>query len=294
MAPPPFVTYSWIGLTALTPLAALLITWTLVSIHKKRLKSILLLSIVYSQLVFQALNFTLSTLTLLKLERPYLIYISYIFNVLVFYKSMSTLSLHLEEFYKLKSPSNYILNINSSLLKYHLMVLFLVSSMGSYFFRYFDFIPVFGSLDLGMVTVYLSFHSLILLMSLFFAGLKVLMKKKSLDVNVIIGGTNSTSSSTNLFGMRDGCGGGQGRAATAVAGVNLIINVSLVVSLKYCQSHYIHNIYAYFHCSRKSSYCQFPAPYSYKNTCCIVNDCFLNLDYNDTDNSYKCSCYDKD
>jgi hypothetical protein len=227
--PPPFVTYSWIGIIAATPLTALLLIWTLVTLHKRRLKSLLLLSLLYSLLLFQALDFTLSTLTLLKLDRPYLLYLSYAFNVLLSFKSLSLLSLHLEEFYKLKSPSNYILNINSSLLKYHLLVLLLISLMGTYFFRAVDFLPLFRSSDLGLVTVYLSFHSLVLLLSLFLMGLKALTRKTSLDVNVIIGGTNSTSSSTNLFG--DGCGGAQGRAATAVAGVNLIINASLMVSL---------------------------------------------------------------
>jgi len=131
-----------------------------------------------------------------------------------------------------RSPSNYILNINSSLLKYHLLVVLLLSLMGAYLLRGVSgLVPTFNVSERLLVAIYVTFHTLILLLSLFLLGLKCLLRKRTLDVNIIIG-TNSTSSSANLFGLRDGCGssgGRQGIAASGVATINLLINSTLLV-----------------------------------------------------------------
>lgn len=288
MAPLLPTTYSWIALTTLTPLSSLLLIWTIVSIHRKHLKSILLLSIVYLQLFLQIFNFGHSTLALLKLNFTYVYYLNYIFTILIIFKSLAVLSSHFEQFYKVKYPSNYLLNVNSSLLKYHLLVLFLLSLMISYLFRNVEFVPLiinpnrtisvgirgiyYGSSSqsqhhqqinttssaemmfgdsLELIIVFLVFHCILILSSLGFVLFKAALLSKSscksrnsnslssLDINII--GTNSTSSSTNLYGSSSSAvahlhghkssGLVQSRTITVVGMVNLMINLTLVVRL---------------------------------------------------------------
>lgn len=103
--------------------------------------------------------------------------------------------------------------------------------MGAYFLRGLDIVPAFHVSDRFLIAAYLTFQALTILLAIFLLGLKFYLQRHAHQLNVLIG-TNSTSSSANLFGLHDGCGssgGRQGIAASGVAAINLLINASLLV-----------------------------------------------------------------